>query len=398
MKRLTLKNLKGRPARTAALTILAALLSFAVFVGTVSVASLGSGLDSLKARLGADVMEVPYEATTKKKFEDMILQGSIGYFYMDKSKVQEISQLEGVGRISPQLYLASTGSSCCSIPVQIIGFDPQTDFTVTPWIKKSGGGELEKFDIVVGNDLNAFVGDKLSFYGVECNVAAKLDKTGTSYDTTVFTNIDTIEALIQSSLDKGMNDFKSINSDRVVSCLLINAADGYAPEDVMNNVNLHVKKVKAVQSKNMISGISSSLSGAAGMIRSLIAAVWALGLVIMLLAFTMSVNERKKEFAVLRVMGASRGRLAGMVLKEALAVCTLGSVAGCAVGLLILIPFNGLIEQKLSLPFLMPGGGSIAGYIVGTVVLSVISGAVAAALSAWRMSRIDAGFTLRGDN
>ena len=398
MKSLTLKNLCGRPPRTAALLILAALLSFAVFAGTMMTASLGTGLDSLEARLGAEVMVVPYEAATKKKFEDVILQGSTGYFYMDKSKLREISELETVGEVSPQLYLASTGSSCCSIPVQIIGFDPETDFTVTPWIKKSGGGELKKFDIVVGNDLNAFVGDTLSFYGVECRVAAKLDKTGTSYDTTVFTGIDTISELIRSSLDKGMNDFKSLDPENIVSCLLINSAEGADPEETMNDINLHVKKVKALRSKNMISGISSSLAGVSGMIRTLMIAVWVLGVVIMLLAFTMSVNERRKEFAVLRVMGSSRGKLAGMVMSEALAICLAGSAVGCTIGLLVLIPFSGAIEQKLGLPYLTPGAGAVAGYILGTLLLSAISGAIAAALSAIRMSRIDTGLILRGDN
>lgn len=398
MKSLTLKNLLGRPVRTAALTALAALLSFAVFIGTMIVLSLGNGLDSLEARLGAEVMTVPYEAATKKKFEDVILQGMTGYFYMDKSKLDEIAALDSVGDISAQLYLASTGSNCCSMPVQIIGFDPETDFTVTPWIKKSGGGQLKELDIVVGSDLNAFVGDKLSFYGVECNVAARLDKTGTTYDTTVFTNIDTIDRLIQSSLDKGMNDFKNLKPENIVSCLLINSADGYSPEETMNDINLHVKKVKALRSKNMISGISSSLDGVSGMIRTLIIAVWALGVVILLLAFTMSVNERRKEFAVLRVMGSSRSKLAGMVFKEALSVCIAGSAVGCVIGLIVLIPFGGAIEQKLSLPYLLPGPAAVLLCVGGTLILAAASGAAAAVLSAWRMSRIDTGLVLRGDN
>lgn len=398
MKSLTLKNLKGRPAKTAVLMILSSLLAFAVFAGSMTVISLGRGLDSLENRLGADVMVVPYEAVTKKKFEDMVLQGSIGYFYMDNSKLDEIAALDSVGDISAQLYLASTGSSCCSIPVQIIGFDPDTDITVSSWIKRSSGNELSKFDIVVGNDLNAFVGDTLSFYGVDCKVAAKLDKTGTSYDTTVFTNYDTIKALIQSSLDRGMNDFKNIDPDNVVSCLLINAADGYTPDDVANDINLHVKKVKALQSGSMISGIASSLKGVKGMIRAFIIAVWVMGLLIMLLAFTMSVNERRKEFAVLRVIGASRKKLAAIVMKESLAVCLISGITGCLVGTALMLAFNGAIEKALALPFLLPDVPSIAGCFAGAVILSALSGSAAAAVSARRVSRIDTGLTLRGDN
>lgn len=398
MKSLAIKNLKGRPVRTAVLMVLAALLSFTALGGTLVVASLGKGLDSLKARLGADVMVVPREATMKKKFEDIVLQGSTGYFYMSSALADEVIQREGVGQVSPQFFLASTGSSCCSIPVQIIGFDPATDFTVSPWIKRTYGGELGKYDIVAGSDLNAFVGDKLSFYGVECTVAAKLEKTGTTYDTTVFTNKDTITALIQSSLDKGMNDFNDTDPEHSVSCLMINAADGTSPEELVNDINIHCKKVRAFRSGDMISGIAGSLSGVSQMIRLLIAAVWMLGIVILLLAFTMSVNERKKEFAVLRVMGASRAKLAGLVLKEALCTCLGGSLIGAVVGLLVLLPFNGVIEKTLALPFLLPNAGSITGFAIAAVTLSVISGAAAAAVSAWRVSRIDTGLILRGDN
>ena len=398
MKSLALKNLSGRPVRTAVLMVLAALLSFTALGGTLTVTSLGKGLDSLEARLGADVMVVPKEATMKKKFEDIVLQGSTGYFYMDSDRAAQVMECEGVGEVSPQFFLASTGSSCCSIPVQIIGFDPDTDFTVSPWIKRTYGGELKLYDIVAGSDLNAFVGDKLSFYGVECRVAAKLEKTGTSYDTTVFTNEETIRALIKSSLDKGMNDFQDIDPETSVSCLMINAADGTSPEELVNDINIHVKKVKAFKSGDMISGIAGSLSGVSKMIRMLIAAVWVLGMVILLLAFTMSVNERKKEFAVLRVMGASRGKLAGLVLKEALVCCLGGSLIGAAAGLLVLLPFNGVIEEMLGLPFLLPDGASIAGYAAAAVILAVISGAAAAAVSAWRVSRIDTGLILRGEN
>ena len=192
-KHLTIKSLLGKPVRTVVLMLLTALLGLTVFGGSMTVSSLRSGLGSLESRLGADVMVVPYSAATQKKFEDIILQGSTGYFYMDKKYMNEIAELESVGDISAQFYLASASSSCCSIPVQIIGFDPETDFTITPWINKSGGGKLGTYDVVVGNDLNAFVGDTLTFYGTEVKVAAKLDKTGTSFDTTVFTNADTIK-------------------------------------------------------------------------------------------------------------------------------------------------------------------------------------------------------------
>ncbi len=397
MRRLAVQNLTGKPVRTAVLTVLAALLALAVFGGSLIVTSLRTGLHSLEDRLGADIMVVPYEATTKTNLEAIVLQGATGYFYMDNARAEKVLAREGIGQASEQFFLASASTGCCSLSVQIIGFDPQTDFSITPWIRRSFGGELQKYDVVVGNDLNAFVGDTLQFYGTEVHVAAKLAKTGTAYDTAVFTGEDTIKALIASSVERGMNQF-TVDPDKVVSCILINAADGYTPEEVVNDINIHVKKVKAIQTKEMISGISDSLSGVRDVIGVLMAAVWVLGLAILLLAFTMSVNERRKEFAVLRVIGASRGMLAGLVLREALLTGVCGGMLGGVIGLAVIVPFNRAIEEQLGLPFLLPGAGTIIGYFAAAVILTALAGAAAAGIAALRISRMDTGLILRGDN
>lgn len=395
---LALNNLKGKPVRTAVLVMLTALLAAAVLSGTLIVSSLRRGLDSLENRLGAEIMVVPYEATTKKSFENIVLQGSTGYFYMDNSVVDKIKQLEGIGELSVQFYLATSSAGCCSIPVQIIGFDPDTDFTVQPWIQKSTNESLGYCDVVVGSDLNAFVGDTLQFYGIDCRVAAKLGRTGTSFDTTVFTNDETIKAMIQASLDRGLNSFRGIDPDKVVSCVMINTAEGYSAEELLNEINLHIKKVKAIKTTELISGVSDSLGGISTVIEVLIVSVWVLGTVILLLVFTMSVNERKKEFAVLRVIGASRRRLASTVMGEALGTGVLGGVIGTALGLLAMLPFAGAIEKALEMPYLLPSPGSIALTALAAALSAAAAGAAAAAVSALRISRLDTGSILRGDN
>ena len=229
-------------------------------------------------------------------------------------------------------------------------------------------------------------------------MAAKLDKTGTYYDSAVFTNIDTIQQLIGSSLDKGMNDFAGTDPQKVVSTVLINVAEGYSPEEVMNDINIHVKKVKAVQTKEMISGISRSLQGTSDVIGVLIAAVWVLGLVILLLAFTMSVNERKREFAVLRVIGASQGKLASIVMQEALLTGLCGSVLGTGLALVGMLGFRTAVSEQIGLPFLLPGAGQTALLAVMSILAVLLAGILAAAVCAYRISRVDTALILRGDN
>ncbi len=392
------KNCTRKPGRTVALTVLSLLLCMIVLLGSLTVTGLQSGLESLQARLGADIMVVPYKAATQSKLEDMILQGNPGYFYMSNSLVDKIAGMDGIGEMSEQFYLASASSSCCSYKVQIIGFDPETDFTITPWVELSYRDTLEDMEVLVGCKLNAFAGDTLTFYGTDVKVAARLDETGTYLDTAVYANINTIKELITHAKEAQIFDFGDVNPDEIVSSILINVADGYSVEEVLNDINIHVRGVQAVQTQNMVADVSGKIGEVSSLAGILIFAVWLLVAVILMLTFAMISNERRKEFAILRVMGASRRKLAGELMKESLLTCGVGSIVGELIGLLLANLFKYNIESALDMPFLLPSFSGMALLTIIAVAVSVLAGALSAAVSAYRISRIDAAVILRGEN
>lgn len=394
--KLSIKNLAGRPGRTAAMALLAVLLSFSIFGGSLMILSLQRGLSGLEARLGADIMVVPYEATTKFNVNSMLTQGNPGYFYMNRDKLDKVLSRNGVERVSTQLYLASVSAAgCCSVSVQIVGFDPATDFTIQPWIQETYHGQIGYGDIVVGSDITIPLEGTLTFFGVECRVVAQLAKTGSSLDSAVYADMDTIRTLIEASQQRGLNQYNDIDPDSVISSILVQVADGYDVEDVKNDLNLHVRQTVAVRASNMISTVASNLNGIARLIGGFIAAIWALCLVIMMIVFTMLVNERRKEFAVLRVVGASRRKLAGLVMGESLLVNLLGGVVGILLAALILFPFSGAIQHSLGLPFVVPAGGRILALALISLLACAVAGALVSAVSAVRISRIDTSLILR---
>lgn len=397
-KSIPLCSLLRSPGRTAALVLLSMLLSFSVLGGALTVSGLKSGLSSLEARLGADVMVVPYEATTKSSLTDMVLAGNTGYFYMNKSVVDKIRALDGIGQISEQFYLASSTASCCSVSVQIIGFDPETDFTIQPWISTGYTADLTYLDVVIGSELTANVGDTLTLYGTDCRVAAKMDKTGTYLDASVYANTETIRTIIQAAYDSQIYNFGGVDPDEIVSCVLINAADGYTAEEIAKDINLHVRKVVAVQTESLVSDVAGGISGVSGIVGGLIVAVWLLAMGILILSFTMISNERKKEFAVLRVLGISRRGLAGVLLKEAFYISLAGSLIGSVLAYVCLRLFSTLIESSLSLPFLLPKGGSMLLLFLVSLLFSVLTGSLSAAFSAFRISRMETALILRREN
>ena len=396
---LPIKNLVRKPARSLALIFISAFLALSAFGGTVMVTSLSNGINSLSARLGADIIVTPYAATSQVSYDSVIIQGKPGQFYMDSKYYEEIkTEIEGIDKITAQFYLASAKASCCSSRLQIIGFDPATDFSIQPWVEKSYSDKLGLYDAVVGSDVTPNTDMTVEIYGKTLHVQAMLDKTGTELDSALYVDIDTMKELIRAHNEKNPNQEKTIDPDNVVSSVLIKVADGYDIDEVAGDINLHVRQVKAIRTQNMISGVSESLSGVSATISLLMVVVWILSAVILAIVFTMNINERKKEFAVLRVLGASRVKLAGLVFREAALYGFLGSLLGAGLTVLITALFTPAIENMIGLPFLLPPVPVmlIAGAL--TVVLTVAAGAVTAASSAVKISKIDTGLILRGDD
>lgn len=392
-------NLIKKPARSIALLILSAFLAVSAFGGSLAVMSLRNGIDSLESRLGADIIVVPYEAATQGSYESVILQGNPGAFYMSNSVLGEIKEeIEGIEKLSAQYFLVSAKAGCCSVKVQIIGFDPGTDFSVTPWIERSYGKELSDRDVIVGAMVEVSTGDDIKLFDQKVNVVGQLERTGTELDTAIYCNVNTVKQLMQAAQVKQLVDYNGSDPDKVISSVLIKVRGDYDIDDVTSDINLHVRGIKAIRAKSMISSVSDSLSGVSSAIGVLIAVIWVLSLIIMAIAFSMINNERKKEFAVLRVLGASRGMLSKIVFKEALMLTFAGGVCGILLTLLVGVLFFDSLTASIGVPFLLPSVGIMAVIGVVTVAATMLAGALTAAISVRKVSKQDTGVILRGDN
>ncbi len=394
---LALKNLVRRPGRTVALVMLTAFLAFAVYGGSVVVLSLQSGLNSLEARLGADIVLVPSEAASKVSFENMLLQGTAGAFYMDASVLEKALEVEGVEKAAPQTFLASLKADCCSIRIQVIGIDPEKDFTVQPWISRSLSRELGDMDVAVGCKVEADVGEIIRIYEQRCKVVARLEATGTGLDTAVYCNMGTMNTLLSAAEVKGVSH-RIESGDQVISAVYVKVRDGCSIDEVNSRLNGHIRKATAIRTRSMITGVSDSLAGISRTVTALILAVWALALIILLLAFMLIIRERAREFAVLRLVGASRSMLFGMVLLEASLCGLMGGLSGAGAAALMLFPFAQLIESTLKLPYLMPDAGRVLLLAAGTILLSVVVAALSSGIAAYRLSRVDPGTALLEGN
>ena len=395
LKALTFLGLRRRPLRTAALVIIATVLSAAAFGGQILVRSLQRGLESLEQRLGADIIVLPEGAQSKVDLQNLLLQGTPGYFYMDKSVLNGLSKINGVEKLSAQYFLVSANAECCTVQVQIIGFDEESDFTVKPWLKEAYSGTLKENEIIVGAGLSTRVGHTLSLYGVECRAVGKLEKTGTGLDTAVYATNETVKGLIKASAKQGIAVLSKQSPEDVVSSVYIKAADSADIDELTAEINKELDGVQAVRTKSMMTGTAEKLKVFSKSVTALTAAVWGLAAVIMLSSFYLYANERKREFAVLRAIGFSRRQLGGLVLKQSLITSGAGGAAGVLLTALVILPFVKLIEQKAALPLLLPGWFSTLLYGAAAAVTVLLTGSLSAVISAYKLSRIDTGKILR---
>ena len=177
--------------------------------------------------------------------------------------------------------------------------------------------------------------------------------------------------------------------------MYVKVREGSNIDQVNSYLNSHIRKATAVRTRSMITQVSDSLAGVTRTIRVLIAAVWVLAVIILLIVFAMMTAERRREFAVLRLIGMTRRSLSRMLLTESVLSGTAGALIGAGLAVALVLPFTALIETSLGLPYLLPGWPEILKYgmlaVAGTVLVSGCSSAYAA----WKLSRTEPGTALR---
>ncbi|MDR1045899.1 MAG: ABC transporter permease [Candidatus Adiutrix sp.] len=385
-------NLRRRPFRSAGLAGLVALFTFVLFGGTILNENLSRGLDSLAGRLGADLLIVPYGY--EKETQAALLRGEPSTFYLKADLLDKVRGAPGVVQASPQFFLASLNASCCTAQVQIIGYDPESDFLIRPWTRGNLAA-LEKGQVVVGSRIIPAVGEELTLFGVGFAVAAKMEATGMGFDTSVFMSLDDVyELMVKGGLAEG--DLSQINA--FISSIALKTSPDFAPRDVGNELmRRHALdyNLDLVLTKNLLSDISVSLKNFSSFIWVLAAFLWLLAMIVMSVVFSVALNERQREFSLLRILGATRGWLGRLILHEASYIGFGGAALGLAGAAVIIFPFSTLIFQSIGLPHLRLSGLTVLAYGLAAFILAGAAGPLASLYSVLSITRFDIYPTLR---
>jgi putative ABC transport system permease protein len=391
-----LENLKAKPVRTACLMVVAAVLAFTLFGGSILALNLRKGLSTMTKRFGADLMVVPEGAANQA--QSILLRGAASYFYFDEAVVDKIARTEGIACASPQFFLTSLAESCCDAMVQLIAYDPETDFVVRPWVAEKYSGSVEDGQFVVGSRIAIRTDGTIRIMGHTYPVAARLSRSASGLDTSVFMTMNTMRSLIGRARTEGY-EFLSVQEKEMqrgaVSAVLVKTDPSSPPSRLAQTIQKENSGVDVVVSQRIFSGISETLAGMIDYIRLFSVILWVLALIILAAVFSLSIHERKKEFAVLRILGATRRKLAAMVLSESALACVTGGAAGIVLASLVVFPFSTLIGERLGLPWLDAPFFNISLLALGSLFLSALAGPLASFYSALRISRAETYYTMR---
>lgn len=373
---IAMQTIKMARFRSVAMVCFVALLSASMFVSSILTFNINDSIAKASERMGADIIVIPkgYE----KELQAAMFTGAPSTIYFDRSWTEKLSKVEGVRRASPQLYLATmTDSVCCVGGNQLIVFDEKTDFIVSPWLKEVNDISLEKGQVIVGDKIFLEEGETVTFFDYEMTIKKKMEATNMTYDSSVFMSFETAQELLET--DSAKKNLHIENPEDMISMVTIDVADGYDIDDIKREIQYAYagEGVEVATANSLVSNSTSSLSSLRFYGSLIISLLFVMTLLAMMVIFGLTVNQRKREFGILYVIGLKSSQLFAVILMEAGFISFLGGVLGSVGSWILMNLFKNLIITKLSFSSLNLMGFQVFAIGVSCILISVFAGILA---------------------
>jgi putative ABC transport system permease protein len=394
LTQLARKNIAGSAFRSWVVA-LCALLVAAFALGTTLI--LRGAEDSLRLaieRLGADIVVVP--EGTETRVESALLMGTTTRVWMPENTLEQVAAVPGVAAVSPQLFLSTlVDAPCCSVSdMFMIAYDPETDFTVEPWLEERLGHGLHLGQAVGGTYIFVPEGEQnIRLYGYHITLMANMEPTGTALDASMFLTWETAYDIARISQTMAEQPLEIPEGE--ISSVMVRLEPGQDPEGVALEIMHQVPGVTPIASSNLFRAYRQQMSSLRTAVLAMMGLTLALSVAMIALVFTMAANERRRELGVLRAMGATRTFVFRSLLTEASLLALAGGLAGIGLVILATYLFRKLIVVTLGLPILLPSTGTLLLEVAAGLALALVSIMLAAMVPAYRISHMDPANAMR---
>jgi len=374
------RNVRGNRFRSA-VVFLCVLGLAGFFLSTTLIirgaeTSLRRGLD----RLGADLLVVPSGA--EAVVESALLMGQPTSVWMPGELVDRIKSLPGIAAVSPQLYLTSGD-------VLVVGFDPASDFTIQPWLRQESKS-LGKGEVILGAGVNSTTGN-FNIAGQSLVIKGRLDGTGGALDMAVFVNLDTAAEMRKVVPSDGTAPTPAGS----YSAVLVKVKPGIDISKMALYMVQEIMGISPIQSPQMFAWFRDQMNGLLWGFITILSIIWVLAAVAIGLVFSMVTNERRRQIAVLRALGATRAFIFRSLLAEALILGTAAAIIGIVLAAAGVYLFSGQVSSTIGIPFLFPSLSSLASLLAVSLAMALVTVALAAFVPVFRVSRLEPAIAMR---
>nr|WP_315301558.1 FtsX-like permease family protein [Schaalia odontolytica] len=349
LRRVPLMTIRAHPVRSIIIAVLALAQAACVFGGFILVGAMRAELTLAERRLGADLVVYPTTCLNQVEKKRLLMLGTPVGCHQRRSALARMSSNEDIAAVSYQLYVSETLAD--GTTRWIVGFEPETDFALSPWIAEGEGTSLPRGSVLVGSAVPGADGQSLSVFGRERPIGAHLLATGSELDDAVFVSMDTLTDMMADARAAGEDIDASLDPSTDYSAALVRASDSDAIESVTNWINLYVRKVSAVRATEALVGAASGIRAHRGVAIGVLGVTWLVLLGALIIVQVSLMNERMQELAVWRSIGASRSIMSRVMLSESALLHVAGALVGVCLAALTM-PFvgDGSLVKALTAP------------------------------------------------
>jgi putative ABC transport system permease protein len=222
-------------------------------------------------------------------------------------------------------------------------------------------------------------------------VVGVLERTGSVIDRLVLCNIETVWQVHEEEQGpEDEADRKALEAAREVTVLLVQYASPLAAATLPRQINSK-SELQAASPAYETARLFSIIGVGVEALRAFaLVLILAAGLSVFIALYN-ALEERRYDLAVMRTLGASRGKLFGLLITEGVVLALLGALIGLGLGHVLASALGAWLESQKQYPVTGLEWRAEEVWLLG---VAVGVGLVAALLPAWRAYRTDVSRTL----